>query len=117
MEKQPQGSLEILISPESGFSATGGAYAAKANEAFDALGALLTDAIEPFRKRIAEATASADELELRLDLSLKGEDRCLARWNGVRVCQARLEEEALGGPHVSVRSRASDCHRPNEMSK
>lgn len=75
MEKQPQGSLEILISPESGFSATGGAYAAKANEAFDALGALLTDAIEPFRKRIAEATASADELELRLDLSLKGEGK------------------------------------------
>lgn len=64
--------LEILVNQQAGFSDAGDAVSEKAKDAFDALGALLTDAIEPFRKKLAEAAGSADEIELKLDLALKG---------------------------------------------
>jgi NTP-dependent ternary system trypsin peptidase co-occuring protein len=52
-----------------------GAAFAKAREAFDALGTLLTDAVEPFRKKVRDVAESADELEVRMDLALKGEGK------------------------------------------
>lgn len=75
MVKQSENSLEIVITPGAGYSATGDATLTRAREAFNALGALLTDAIEPFRKKVSEAAASIDEVELRLELSLKGEGK------------------------------------------
>lgn len=83
-------SLEISLSPQAGFSDAGETVGAKAKEAFDALGTLLTDAIEPFRKKIAAATASADEIEVKLDLALKGS----GKWVVVSV---------EGGATVSVK--------------
>jgi hypothetical protein len=65
-------SLEIYVSPHAGFSDAGDSLTTKAKDAFDALGTLLTEAIEPFRQKIAAATASADEIEVKLDLALKG---------------------------------------------
>lgn len=83
-------SLEIYVSPQAGFSDAAGAAGAKAKDAFDALGSLLTDAIEPFRSKIAAATASADEIEVKLDLALKG----AGKWVVVSV---------EGGATVSVK--------------
>jgi Trypsin-co-occurring domain 1 len=85
-----EASLEIYVSPQAGFSDAGGSVGAKAKEAFDALGTLLTDAIEPFRQKIATATASADEIEVKLDLALKGS----GKWVVVSV---------EGGATVSVK--------------
>ena len=68
-------SLEIVVSPGAGFAGAGDVAVTKAREAFDALGELLTDAIEPFRQKIRSTADSADEVEIRLDLSLKGEGK------------------------------------------
>jgi hypothetical protein len=68
-------SLEIVISPDTGYSDAGGLSAVKAKEALDSLGNLLIDAIEPFRRKIEERAASIHEIELRLELSLKGEGK------------------------------------------
>lgn len=83
-------SLEISLSPQAGFSDAGDTLGIKAKEAFDALGTLLTEAIEPFRQKIAATTASADEIEVKLDLALKGS----GKWIVVSV---------EGGATVSVK--------------
>ena len=67
-----QASLEIAVTNQAGYANAAGAVGEKAKDAFDALGSLLSDAIEPFRKKLAETLASADEMELKLDLALKG---------------------------------------------
>ena len=67
-----QSSLEISVSPSAGYSAAGDVVGEQARDAFDALGSLLTEAIEPFRRKLGDAVASADEIELKLDLALKG---------------------------------------------
>jgi hypothetical protein len=65
-------SLEISVTQQAGYADAGGSVGVKAKDAFDALGSLLSDAIEPFRKKLTETVASADEIELKLDLALKG---------------------------------------------
>jgi hypothetical protein len=75
VSKQPDESLEIVVTPESGFSAAGTANTERAREAFDALGTLLVDTLEPFRNKISGAVASASEVELKIDLALKGEGK------------------------------------------
>lgn len=72
---QENQSLEIVLSPGAGFAGAGEVAVAKAREAFDALGELLTDAIEPFRQKVHETADSADELQIRMELSLKGEGK------------------------------------------
>lgn len=67
---QQRYSLEILVSKEAGYADAGGTMSEKAKEAFDSLGALLTEAIEPFREKLNKTTAAADEIELKLDLAL-----------------------------------------------
>lgn len=67
--------LEIVISPDAGYAGNGEAALVKAREAFDALGTLLTEAVEPFRRKVRDVAESADELEIRLNLSLKGESK------------------------------------------
>jgi len=67
-----QESLEISVSPSAGFSGAADDVGEKAKDAFEALGTLLSDAMEPFRKRVLEAGQTADEMELKLDLALKG---------------------------------------------
>jgi hypothetical protein len=66
-----QDSLEISVSQDAGFADGAGAVGAKAKEAFEDLGVLLSDAIAPLRQKLAETSASADEVELKLDLALK----------------------------------------------
>lgn len=66
-----QNSLEISITQGAGFAGATEAVAEKAKEAFDTLGTLLSDAIAPLRNKLAETAASADEVELKLDLALK----------------------------------------------
>lgn len=64
--------LEIAVSANAGYSDTSDSVAERAKDAFDALGSMLSSAIEPFRSKLAESAASADEVELKLDLALKG---------------------------------------------
>jgi Trypsin-co-occurring domain 1 len=64
--------LEISVSQHAGFADASGAIGEKAKDAFDSLGSLLSEAIEPFRRKLADTAASADEIELKLDLALKG---------------------------------------------
>lgn len=66
-----QSDLEIVVSQEAGFADASGSIGEKAREAFDSLGSLLSDAIAPLRQKLAETAASADEIELKLDLALK----------------------------------------------
>jgi hypothetical protein len=70
MSNQPF--LEITVSQNAGYSDAAGTLKENAKEAFDTLGTLLTEAIIPFRKKLAETAESADEIELKLDLALKG---------------------------------------------
>jgi hypothetical protein len=65
-------SLEISISESAGVSDATGVASEKAKDAFEALGSLLSEAVEPFRKQLTETVATADEVELKLDLALKG---------------------------------------------
>ena len=66
-----QTELEISISERAGYADATGSIGAKAKEAFDSLGNLLSDAIAPLRQKLIETAASADEVELKLDLALK----------------------------------------------
>jgi hypothetical protein len=66
-----QTELEISVSEQAGYLSTAGALGEKAKEAFDSLGNLLSDAIEPLRNKLIETAASADEVEIKLDLALK----------------------------------------------
>lgn len=68
----PEGTLDIAISPNAGFSDTGGIAAERAKDALDSLATLLSDALESFRKKVAAAAGSAAEIELSLALALKG---------------------------------------------
>ena len=65
-------SLEITIAEAAGFADAAGAASEKAKDAFDALGSLLSEAVEPFRAKLTETLSTADEVELKLDLALKG---------------------------------------------
>ncbi len=85
-----ESTLEIAISRRAGYSDAGDHIAEKAKDAFETLGALLSDAIGPFRESLAKAGASADEVELKLDLALKGS----GKWVVVSV---------EGGATVSVK--------------
>lgn len=67
-----QKSLEISVSQSAGFANAADSIGENAKNAFDSLGSLLTEAIEPFRKKLTESMSSADEIELKLDLALKG---------------------------------------------
>ena len=73
MASKSDETLEIVISPDAGYA--GEAALVKAREAFDALGTLLAEAVEPFRMKVRDVAESADELEIRLNLSLKGEGK------------------------------------------
>src|SRR5262245_51479662 len=75
MSNEANETLEIVVSPGAGYAGAGESAAAKAKEAFSALGALLTDALEPFRAKVRAVAESADELEVRMDLALKGEGK------------------------------------------
>jgi hypothetical protein len=66
-----QNDLEIVVSQAAGFSDASGSIGEKAKEAFDSLGTLLSEAVAPLRQKLAETAASADEIELKLDLALK----------------------------------------------
>lgn len=66
-----QNGLEIVVSQESAFADASGSVGEKAKEAFDSLGTLLSDAVAPLRQKLAETAASADEIEIKLDLALK----------------------------------------------
>lgn len=66
-----QNGLEIVVSQEAGFADASGSVGEKAKEAFDSLGTLLSDAVAPLRHKLAETAASADEIEIKLDLALK----------------------------------------------
>lgn len=66
-----QAELEISVSEHAGFSDASGVMGEKAKEAFDSLGNLLSDAIAPLRQKLIATTASADEVEIKLDLALK----------------------------------------------
>lgn len=66
-----QNSLEISTFQQAGVADAVGSVGEKAKEAFDTLGTLLSDAIAPLRHKLAETAASADEVEIRLDLALK----------------------------------------------
>ncbi len=90
MDDVNDNSLEITVSPQAGFSDAAGGAAVRAKDALEALGSLLSEAIEPFRKKLASATASADEIEVALSLAAKGE----AKWVVVSV---------EGGATVSVK--------------
>lgn len=63
--------LEISVSQQAGFADATGVVGEKAKEAFDTLGTLLSDAIAPLRQKLIDTAASADEVELKLDLALK----------------------------------------------
>jgi hypothetical protein len=67
-----QNDLEIIVSQSSGYANAADAVGEKAKEAFDSLGTLLSDAIAPLRRKLAETVESADEVEIKLDLALKG---------------------------------------------
>jgi hypothetical protein len=73
MSDQP--SLEIAFVEQAGYASATGAVSEKAKDAFDALGSLLSDSIEPLRRKLTEAVASADEIELKLELGLKAEGK------------------------------------------
>lgn len=64
-------SLEISISEYAGAAGHGGTVEARAKEAFETLGTLLSDAVAPLRKQLIDASDAADEVELRLDLALR----------------------------------------------
>jgi hypothetical protein len=86
-----QNSLEISFSQDAGFADAAGAVGAKAKEAFDALGVLLSDAIAPLRQKLAETSASADEVELKLDLALKAEGKwVIVSMEGVATVSVKL---------------------------
>jgi len=67
-----QPSLEIVVTQQAGFADAADAVGERAKDALDALGSLLSEAIEPFRRKLTDIVASADEIELKLDLALKG---------------------------------------------
>jgi hypothetical protein len=85
-----QDSLEISVTHDAGYADAGEVVGERAKDAFNALGDLLSDAIEPFKKKLAESAASADEIELKLELALKG----AGKWVVVSV---------EGGATVSVK--------------
>lgn len=66
-----QSDLEISVSQQAGFADASGSIGERAKDAFDVLGTLLSDAIAPLRQKLTETAASADEVELKLDLALK----------------------------------------------
>lgn len=70
-----QTELEISISEEAGYADAAGAVVAKAREAFDSLANLLSDAVRPLRLNLIETAASADEVELKLDIALKADGK------------------------------------------
>lgn len=90
MADSQNSSLEIYVSKDPGFANAAENAVESAKDAFDALGTLLSEAIEPFRKKIATTTDSADEIEVKLDLALKG----TGKWIVVSV---------EGGATVSVK--------------
>jgi hypothetical protein len=67
-----QTSLEIMTTDQAGYASAAGTVGEKAKEAFEALGSLLCEAIGPFKEKLVETTTSADEIEVKLDLALRG---------------------------------------------
>ncbi|WP_156885485.1 CU044_2847 family protein [Massilia niastensis] len=63
--------LEISVSQSGGLSAAEGGITERAKDAFTSLGDLLSDAIAPLRAKLSDTAASADEVEIRLDLAMK----------------------------------------------
>lgn len=71
MSNSADGTLEIQISPTSGYAASGEKTVARAKQAFQTLGDLLEDAIQPFREKVK----NVDEMEIGMNISLKGESK------------------------------------------
>jgi hypothetical protein len=68
-----KGTLEIQVVPQPGFATASGVPVAKAKEAFDALGDLLAESLQPFHQKLAAVQGKADEVELQFGVSLKAE--------------------------------------------
>jgi hypothetical protein len=68
-------SLEISINPDAGYVESTDGIGAKAKDAFDTLGDLLSEAVEPLRRRLSDASIPADEIEIKLELALKAEGK------------------------------------------
>lgn len=64
--------LQIVISRDAGFADAGGPLLAKAKEAFEALGKSLRDSLSPLKNQLKQAELAPDEIELSLELVLKG---------------------------------------------
>lgn len=75
-EQKAEPTLEIVITPTAGFADAGKEQLRSAKSSFDGLGQMIKESILPMYPQIRDSSNAPSEMEVRLELKLKGE----AKW-------------------------------------